>query len=146
MPAAATKPVHARKLDLNVFPLPRRAIDVLLDSPGWEMTVLRLPDRAAGPVAFGALNVTTERVVPVFLGLDYGYVVSHHCYQQMLLPALRTAHRRGVPRVLYGMGAELHKSRFGAVAEKRWAYVQPTDTYNADVLAHLAEGLSPAER
>jgi hypothetical protein len=25
--------------------------------------------------------------------------------------------------------------------EKRWAYVQATDTYNADVLAHLAESV-----
>ena len=37
------------------------------------------------------------------------------------------------------MSADLHKARFGARREQRWAYVQPTETYNADVLAHLAE-------
>jgi hypothetical protein len=131
--------VHARKLDLNVFPLPRRVIDVLLVSPGWEVVLLHLRDRADGPVAFGALNVTEERIATVFLGLDYDYVASHHSYQQMLFQALRAAQRNGARRVLYGMGAELQKSRFGAHRETRWAYVQATDTFNADVLAQLTE-------
>jgi hypothetical protein len=39
------------------------------------------------------------------------------------------------------MSADLHKARFGARREKRWAYVQPTDTYNSDVLALLAENV-----
>ncbi len=37
------------------------------------------------------------------------------------------------------MSAGLQKSRFGARPEKRWAYVQATETYNADVLAHITE-------
>jgi hypothetical protein len=131
--------VHARKVELNVFPLPRRIIDAVLDTPGWELIVLHLPDRAEGPVAFGALNVAADRIATVFLGLDYEYVVSHASYQQMLLQALRAAQRRGARRVHYGMSAELQKSRFGAQPEKRWAYVQATETFNADVLAHIAE-------
>jgi 7-keto-8-aminopelargonate synthetase-like enzyme len=131
--------VHARKLDLNVFPLPRRTVDAVLDAPGWEVVLLHLPDRTAEPVAFGALNVTDDRVATVFLGLDYDYVASHHSYQQLLLQALRAAQRRGASRVLYGMSAELHKSRFGARPEKRWVYLQATETFNADVLAHIAE-------
>jgi 7-keto-8-aminopelargonate synthetase-like enzyme len=134
--------VHGGKVDLNVFPLPRRIVDAVLETPGWELVLLHLPDRAGGPVAFGALNVTAERVATAFLGLDYAYVVSHHSYQQLLLQALRAAQRRGARRVLYGMSAELQKARFGARPEKRWAYVQATETYNADVLAHLAESVS----
>jgi len=136
--------VHARKVELNVFPLPRRIIDAVLATPGWELVLLHLPDQAAGPVAFGALNVTGERVATAFLGLDYDYVASHHSYQQLLLQALRAAQRRGARRVLYGMSAELQKSRFGAVPEKRWAYVQATETFNADVLAHIAEAVPAA--
>jgi 7-keto-8-aminopelargonate synthetase-like enzyme len=139
---AMYRDVHARKLDLNVYPLPRRIIDAVLDSPGWETVVLHLPDRATEPVAFGVLNVTADRVATVFLGLDYDHVVAHRCYQQMLLQALRAAQRRGSARVLYGMGADLQKSRFGARPERRWAYLQPTETYNADVLAHIAESVS----
>ena len=101
--------------------------------------VLHLPDRAAEPVAFGVNRITRENVATVFLGLDYDYVASHRSYQQLLWQALRSAQRTGLQRVLYGMSAELQKSRFGARPEKRWAYVQPTETYNADVLAHIAE-------
>ena len=75
-----------------------------------------------------------------FVGLDYAYVASHHSYQQLLWQALRSAKRRGAPLVRYGMGADLQKARFGARRQKRWAYVQATETYNADVLSRLAAG------
>jgi hypothetical protein len=136
--------VHARGLDLNVFPLPRRLIDALLEHPGWELTLLHLGERPDEPVAFTVSHVSAEQVVPVFAGLAYEYVGSHHSYQQLLLQALRTAQRHGAHRVLLGLGADLHKSRFGATPEKRWAYVQATETYNADVLAHLAESVPTA--
>jgi hypothetical protein len=57
----------------------------------------------------------------------------------LLLQALRSAQRRGSPVVRLGIGAGLQKARFGARRERRWAYVQAHETYNADVLAHLAE-------
>ena len=38
------------------------------------------------------------------------------------------------------MSADLQKSRFGAARERRWAYVQATDTYNSDVLASVTAG------
>jgi predicted N-acyltransferase len=135
--------VHARALDLNVFPLPRRLLDAVLESPGWEVVLLHLPDQAAGPVAFAVQHVGAgtppTHVAPVFIGLDYRFVPTRHTYQQLLFQALRSAQRRGAPRVLFGMSADLQKARFGARREKRWAYVQPTDTYNSDVLALLAE-------
>jgi 7-keto-8-aminopelargonate synthetase-like enzyme len=131
--------VHARALDLNVFPLPRHLVDAVLGFPGWETVLLHLPEHPEGPVAFLVNHVRPDTVAPVFLGLDYAFVRSHHSYQQLLFQALRSARRRGARQVLYGMSADRHKARFGARRVKRWAYVQPTETYNADVLAHLAE-------
>ena len=129
--------VHARAADLAVFPLPRRIVDAVLASPAWELVLLHLPDRAAGPVAFAVQHVTDRHVAPVFVGLNYDFVASHGSYQQLLLQALRSAQRRGAREVLYGMSADLQKARFGASRVKRWAYVQATDTFNADVLAQL---------
>jgi 7-keto-8-aminopelargonate synthetase-like enzyme len=136
---ALYRAVHARALELNVFPLPRRLLDAVLGLPGWEIVLLHLPERPDGPVAFAVQHVGATHVAPVFVGLDYAFVPSHHSYQQLLLQALRSARRHGARRVLYGMSAGLHKARFGARREQRWAYLQPTETYNADVLAHLAE-------
>jgi hypothetical protein len=136
--------VHARAFDLNVFPLPRRLIDAVLESPAFEVVVLRLAGRPRTPggediVAFAVQHVTDEHVVPLFVGLDYTYVPTHSSYQVLLLQALRSAQRRGSRAVRFGMGADLHKARFGARREMRWAYVAANETYNADVLAHIAE-------
>jgi hypothetical protein len=139
---AMYRAVHARSVELNVFPLPRRLLDAVLDSPGWETVLLHLPDRAAGPVAFAVQHVVPGEgghVAPVFVGLDYAHVPTSHSYQQLLFQSLRSAQGHGASRVLYGMAADLQKSRFGARPEKRWAYVQASETYNADVLARLAE-------
>ena len=131
--------VHARAFELNVFPLPRRLLDAVLDSPAWEVLLLHLEGRAGGPVAYVVQHVTDEQVTPLFVGLDYDAVVTHDAYQQALLQMIRSAQRRGARRVLFGMSADLHKARFGAHRVKRWTYVQATDTFHADVLAHLAE-------
>jgi 7-keto-8-aminopelargonate synthetase-like enzyme len=136
--------VHARAYDLAVFPLPRSILDAVLESPAFETVLLHLPDRAADPVAFAVQHVTAGHVAPVFVGMDYDYVASHGSYQVLLLQALRSAQRRGARRVLYGMSADLQKSRFGARREKRWAYVQATDTFNADVLAQLTATVGAA--
>jgi hypothetical protein len=139
--------VHARAFELNVFPLPRRLIDAVLASPAFELVLLRLagrPREESGEdiVAFAVQHVTDEHVAPLFVGLDYAYVPTHNSYQVLLLQALRSAQRRGARRVRLGMGADLQKARFGAGREKRWAYVAANETYNADVLAQLAETVS----
>jgi hypothetical protein len=136
--------VHARNLDLNVFPLPRRVIDAVLEDSCWELLVLRLPEAGVAPVAFALQHVGPEHVQPLFVGLDYTYVNSHHAYQQTLWQSLRSAQRRGARRVLLGMSADLQKSRFGAGRQRRWVYVQPTESYQLDVLTQLTERVAVA--
>src|SRR6185436_18687755 len=126
--------VHARNLELNVFPLPRRVLDAVLSRPGWELVTLSLPDGPAEPVAFALQHVGADHVQPLFVGLDYRYVTSHRAYQQTLWQAVRAAQRHGASKVLYGMSADLQKSRFGAQRERRWVYVQSTDAYHLDVV------------
>jgi 7-keto-8-aminopelargonate synthetase-like enzyme len=134
--------VHARNLELNVFPLPRGLLDEVLAADCWELAVLRLPDGPAEPVAYALLNVGSEHVAPVFVGLDYQYVASHHSYQQTLWQSFRAAERRGARRLLLGMSADLQKARFGAVPRQRVVYFQPTEQYQVDVLNQLTEAIS----
>jgi hypothetical protein len=136
--------VHARSYDLNVFPLPQRVLDAVLASSDWEVLLLSLVDHPDVPVAFIVQHIGTAHVTPVFCGLDYAYVPTHHSYQQLLFQVIRSAQRHGAQRVFYGMSADLQKRRFGATPRKHWAYVQATETYNADVLAHLAESVPTA--
>jgi 7-keto-8-aminopelargonate synthetase-like enzyme len=134
--------VHARNIELNVFPLPRRVLDAVLSRPGWELVTLSLHDGGDQPVAFALQHVGTEHVQPLFVGLDYRYVASHRSYQQTLWQAVRSAQRHGARRVLFGMSADLQKARFGASRERRWVYLQSTDGFHLDVLNQLTEGLA----
>jgi 7-keto-8-aminopelargonate synthetase-like enzyme len=134
--------VHARNLELNVFPLPRRVLDAVLSRPGWELVTLSLHDGPDEPVAFGLQHIGPEHVQPLFVGLDYRYVASHRAYQQTLWQAIRAAQRHGARRVLFGMSADLQKARFGAKRERRWVYLQATDGFHLDVLNQLTEGLA----
>jgi 7-keto-8-aminopelargonate synthetase-like enzyme len=134
--------VHARNLELNVYPLPRRVLDAVLANPAWELVTLSLKDGPAEPVAFALQHVSPDHVQPMFVGLDYRFVASHHAYQQTLWQAIRSAQRRGAPRVLFGMSADLQKARFGACRERRWVYVQSTEGYQLDVLHQLTERLA----
>jgi hypothetical protein len=134
--------VHARNLELNVYPLPRRLLDAVLARPGWELVTLTLHDGPGEPVAFALQHVGAGHVQPLFVGLDYRYVASHHSYQQTLWQAVRSAQRHGARRVLFGMSADLQKSRFGAEPERRWVYLQSTDGFHHDVLNQIEEGLA----
>jgi len=134
--------VHARNLELNVYPLPRRLLDAVLARPGWELVTLTLRDGPGEPVAFALQHVGAEHVQPLFVGLDYRHVASHHSYQQTLWQAVRSAQRHGARRVLFGMSADLQKSRFGAGRERRWVYLQSTDGIHHDVLNRIEEGLA----
>ncbi|SHM59691.1 aminotransferase class I/II-fold pyridoxal phosphate-dependent enzyme [Cryptosporangium aurantiacum] len=134
--------VHARNLELNVFPLPRRLFDEVLAESCWELALLRLTDGPDEPIAFALLYHGPEHVAPVFVGLDYTYVASHRSYQQTLWQTFRTGQRRGAKRLLLGMSADLQKSRFGARPRRRVVYLQPTEQYQADVLNQLTEAIA----
>jgi hypothetical protein len=71
-------------------------------------------------------------------------VRSHHSYRQALRQALLRARHHGAERVLLGMGAPLEKTRLGARAETRVAYVQASDHYSQEVLAVLEANVATA--
>jgi 7-keto-8-aminopelargonate synthetase-like enzyme len=127
--------VAERSLELNTFPLPRGIFREMLDSPAWELVLLRL-DGAV--VAFGAHFAGARHYAPMIVGLDYAYVRSHHSYRQALRQAMLRARELGSRRILLGMGAGLEKRRFGAHAQERVAFAQASDHYSAQVLDALA--------
>jgi hypothetical protein len=139
--------VRARSLELNTFELPPTILREMLSHACWELLVLRLADEPdAAPVAFGAHYAGAGHYVPMIVGLDYAYVRERHSYRQALRQAVLRARERGAERVLLGMGAGLEKRRFGALAERRRAYVQAGDHYAQEVLAALAGEAEVAQR
>ena len=133
--------VRERSLELNTFPLPRDIFRSMLDSPVWELVLLRLDGVV---VAFGAHFAGARHYAPMIVGLDYAYVRSHHSYRQALRQAMLRARALGSRRVLLGMGAGLEKRRFGAHPQQRVAFAQASDHYNAQVLDALAADVRSA--
>jgi hypothetical protein len=132
--------VHARGLDLNVFPLPRKTFTAMLDSPAWELLLVHARDEEPStrrPIAFMASFAGAEHYAPMVIGIDYRYLDSHHVYRVTTLRVLRRARELGKRRLCLGMGASLEKRRFGARARPRCVYFQATDHYHLEVLAQL---------
>lgn len=131
-----------RGLDLNSFDLPIEVFERMQDFPSWELVLSYLKPEFGGPeerlpVAFGAHFVGREHYSPLIVGLDYGYVRPHRAYRVALLTMLRCAAAHGLRQVYMGMGAPLEKHRFGARAQKRFAYVQASDHFAMEVLAAI---------
>jgi hypothetical protein len=132
-----------RNLTLNTFDLPETFFERALQSPSWELTLLRLRpefggERDAWPVAVGACFVGSTQYVPMVIGLDYRYVRSRGLYRQCLLQALGRARHHGLRRILFGMGAELEKRRFGARPQQHAVYLRTDSSYQLELLAELA--------
>jgi 7-keto-8-aminopelargonate synthetase-like enzyme len=140
--------VQARSLELNTFPLPEHFLPTMLQHDGWEILTLTLSETARarsgieidrGPHAFVAAYVGPEAYVPLVVGLDYGAVEAHGAYRQCIRRIVERAEELGAERILFGMGAELEKSRFGASPIERAVYVSSQDHYAHDVLGLLAQ-------
>ena len=120
---ALYRAVHARALDAERLSPPPAPARRRPGFPGWEVVLLYLPDRrcrAGGlrrpargghPCGTGCSSAWTTRSCPRTTA------ISSCCSRRSARPdgTART-------RVLYGMSADLHKARFGARREKRWAY------------------------
>ncbi|HVV81802.1 MAG TPA: bifunctional aminotransferase class I/II-fold pyridoxal phosphate-dependent enzyme/GNAT family N-acetyltransferase [Kofleriaceae bacterium] len=134
--------VAARKLQLNVFPLPARVLPAMLASPAWELVTLHLDPAAGGPadgrpVAFWAAHRHGETYAPFFCGLDYRHVGPHGAYRQLLLQTIRRARALGLHDVRLGMSADVEKARFGTTAAETCAYVQAHDHYQGALLREI---------
>jgi 7-keto-8-aminopelargonate synthetase-like enzyme len=131
--------VKASSFELNTYPLPEEAFEAMLDSPPWELLVLRPRGSASRePVAVVGCYAGPDSYVPTVIGLDYDWVESRGLYRQCLRHVMLRAKQLGAQRVLFGMGASLEKRRFGAVAANNALYVQINDPYAFDAVAQMS--------
>ncbi|MGE5708501.1 MAG: aminotransferase class I/II-fold pyridoxal phosphate-dependent enzyme [Bacteroidota bacterium] len=134
--------VKARGYLINTFDLPRRMFEKMLEREEWEILLLYIKPECGGPlerrpIGFLASFIGPEQYVPLLIGLDYGYVFSHHTYRQFLYRAVMRATEHGSKRIYFGFGATLEKQRLGAKIHEPSSYVQLYEHYNMEVLAQL---------
>jgi 7-keto-8-aminopelargonate synthetase-like enzyme/predicted N-acyltransferase len=126
--------VADRKLRLNTFRLPVRALSGILESAAWELVTLHLAPEAGGPVdgaavAWYAAHVSGDHYAPLLCGLDYSYVYSHGAYRQLLYQIILRAEERSAAWVHLGMDADFEKERFCTKRVPSCAYVHTRDDF-----------------
>ncbi len=126
--------VADRKLRLNTFPLPVRAISGILESPAWELVTLHLAREAGGPVddapvAWYGAHVRDGHYAPLLCGLDYEHVYAHGAYRQLLYQIVLRAQERSMTCIHLGMDANYEKERFRTTLVPSCAYVHTRDDF-----------------
>lgn len=138
--------VHARGLELNVFPLPQELFHRMLQAPGWELVVFRGDPSATGEPegtihGFMANFLSETSLAFHIVGLDYNMVKKSALYKCMILQALRRTQALGKKTLLLGMGTARPKKIFGALEQKSAIFVSTENSYALDILATSEEAL-----
>ncbi|WP_422350829.1 aminotransferase class I/II-fold pyridoxal phosphate-dependent enzyme [Flagellimonas sp.] len=127
--------VHRHNLGLNTFPFPKKVFESMSDDPQWEFIVLSLDERPDTPIGvMFCYNNQGTTYVPAFVGLDYGYVRSHHSYRQLLYRTIERAIGLGMHKIDFGMTAAFEKRKLGATVREGFAYVQASDNFSLELL------------
>lgn len=140
--------VKAASLALNPFELPVELFGTAMRHPGWELLVLRwrgddTEPPAPRPVAVVLARRDGGQYMPVIVGMDYRFVRSRGLYRQCLRQVVRRAMALGLERIDFGVGSELEKRRFGAVAPPQCGYFETLDHEALDRLAQFSTAIAP---
>jgi 7-keto-8-aminopelargonate synthetase-like enzyme/predicted N-acyltransferase len=135
--------VSARNYEIMGFELHKGFFKNVLSSANWEVLEVKLkpefdsrPDRKAVSMAISYKGENSYDFLIV--GIDYTYLEEHNVYAQTLWQAIKRARQTGSRSINMGLTASLNKRKFGARVIKNAMYVQTKDSYNASVIAGMA--------
>lgn len=131
--------IKRNKLKLNTFDLPKKIFKKLLEDENWLILELKLKeeyqkDAINTPLSICFIHKSQKNISPMFLGLDYDYLEQYKPYRQNLFQVIKLGIKLDVDKIHLGMDANLEKSRFGAIPQKRSTYIQSNENYNLESL------------
>jgi len=137
------KNVSARNYEIMGFELHKAFFENILNHPQWEVIEMKLKpefdnrfERKAASV--GICYKTEENYDFLIIGMDYNFLEEHAVYSQTLWQSIKRASQLGLKTINMGLTASLNKRRFGARIIKNAMYVQTKDSYNASLIAAMA--------
>lgn len=130
--------VKENNLGVNLFDYPINFLDKMSQNPNWEFIYIYDKNNDEKPIAVSCCYFAYGNYNPVLVGLDYGYMESHNIYKQSLYQMMRRGLELKAKKIYFGFTADITKRKFGAVQEKRVAYVQLKDHFNMEVIAAMA--------
>ncbi|MGC4102351.1 aminotransferase class I/II-fold pyridoxal phosphate-dependent enzyme [Ferruginibacter sp.] len=131
--------VKEKSLELNTFSLPLKLFKNLALDENWEVLQLTLHDDGlqndSKPCCMVYSYKTGDSYIPLIIGMDYEENAEFNIYRQALYQIMLRAKKLGKSKVLLGFSAGLEKQKFGAHAQKVYAYMHSYDSYNMEQLA-----------
>lgn len=137
------KNVSAKSYEIIGFDLHKAFFDNVIKHPQWELLEIKLKpefDRRSEreAVAMAISYKTKDNYCFLVTGIDYNYLEQHHVYAQALWQTIKRANELGLKTINMGITASQNKRKFGAKVIKNVMYVQTKDSFNASVIATIA--------
>jgi 7-keto-8-aminopelargonate synthetase-like enzyme len=139
--------VQSGSLELNTFALPFKLFRQMALDENWEVLQLTLNYNISNPEIKPCCIIfsykTATAYIPMLIGMDYTHNAEFNIYRQALYQVMLRAKKLGKQKVPLGFSAGLEKQKFGAQAQKVYAYMHSNDSYNMEQLAVYS---SPGKR
>lgn len=135
--------VSSKNRAVNMFEYPKDILKKLSKHSNWEFLILKLKpefnfNNKESVLLVGWYYITNTHLSPMILGMDYTYNKEYKVYRQALYQILIRARMLNLPKIYWGLSADIEKGRFGAVQHARVAYIQTKDNYNMEVIESMA--------
>lgn len=137
------KNVCDTKFEIMSFELPKSLFENAIKHPQWELLEIKLKpefDNSSHKkaVAMALSYKTKSNYTFLIIGLDYSLLEEHQLYPQTLWQIIKRANELKLGTINMGITASLNKRRFGSKVIKNVMYVQTKDSFNASVIATIA--------
>lgn len=131
--------VTKRNQSLNIFPYPKKLIELICNNPNWETTYMYIntsnSKRELVAICFSHLSENTYN--PTFLGINYTLGTELKIYKQLLYQTAKRAIALGKTTMHLGLSADTDKKKIGAKQLEKSAYISIKDNFNMEILNNI---------
>lgn len=130
------KAVKDKSLNINTYDLPIKFFQNAAKHPNWEIMDLIVDTGKERKLAsFGVCYKSERNYTPMVIGLDYTLNDEFKCYRQNMFNVIKRGKAISAKKLYFGMDASFEKTRLGARAVKKSAYLQIDDNYKLDMMS-----------
>jgi 7-keto-8-aminopelargonate synthetase-like enzyme len=126
--------VKEKNFSFNFFTFPNKIPSVLGKYSDWEFIDIKIKGTDKTVICVWSF-IGENCYCPLFMGLDYEYLRSHHIYKQAVFQCVKRGNDLGKQRTLLGFSADFEKQKYLAKSIKKISYFKVSDTFNLELLS-----------
>lgn len=126
--------VKDRNFSFNFFDFPKKLPSVLKKHKDWEFIEVKIAENNDVVICVWCFEGETF-YCPLFMGLNYDYLNSHHIYKQAVYQCVKRGNDLKKSKTYLGFSADFEKQKYLAKTVKKNAFIKFDDTYNLELIA-----------